>query len=191
MTIYTSLIVFLIIGGIGFLFLAVSLIIGDLFEVLDIDFDGGFDGDGGSGEIGLLDSRVVSVFLTAFGFIAAITLQMGLGIFLSAAVGLGSGVLFAGLVFAFGYFLHTQQANSSVTERDLIGRTAQVIVGIKPEGIGQISCRVGEERVEKLARLREGEEEIKVGETVFIEESAGDSFIVSSMKNTGYSLMSE
>lgn len=184
MNLYTSLIVFLIIGGVGFLFLVVSLVIGDLFEALDIDFDADFDGDGGGGgEIGILDSRVVSVFLTAFGFIAAISSQLGLGPLLSAVIGLGSGVLFGSLIFAFGYFLHTQQSSSSVTERDLIGRTAEVIVAIKPAGIGQISCRVGEERVEKLARIRDGEEEIKAGETVFIEEATGDSLIVSSMNS--------
>ncbi len=171
------LLIFLVTGGIGFMFLMISLIIGDLFEVLDLDFD--FDFDGG-GDIGILDSRVISVFLTAFGGVAAITLYLGFGGIISAIVGLTSGLTFGGLIFAFGYFLHTQQASSSVAERDLIGRTAKVIVGIQPNSIGQISCVIGEERVEKIARTRDGEA-IRVGETVFIEEISGDSFIVSPM----------
>ena len=58
------------------------------------------------------------------------------------------------------------------------GRTAQVVVGIKPDGLGQISCRIGEERVEKLARTRNGEE-IKAGQLVRIESIGSDSVIVS------------
>lgn len=182
MTEFTLLMIFLAIGAIGFLFLIISLIIGDLFDALDIGFD--TDADGGT-EIGVLDSRVISVFLTAFGFVAAIFLKLAFGTVLSLLVGLGSGILLGGLIFAFGYFLHTQEASSSVSERDLIGRTAKVVVGIRPESVGQISCRVGEERIEKLARTRDGKE-IKEGETVFIEEIAGDSFIVSTMKGYEY-----
>jgi hypothetical protein len=185
----TLLLIFLIAGGIGFIFLMISLIIGDLFEALDFDFDMDFDGDGG-GEIGILDSRVISVFLTAFGGIAALTLYIGFGGIFSSIVGLISGLVFGGLIFAFAYLLHSQQSTSSVSEGDLIGRTAKVIVGIQPGSIGQISCRIGEERVEKLARTRDGEA-IKEGVTVFIEEAAGDSFIVSSMEGTTLALIDE
>jgi len=183
----TLLLIFLIIGGIGFSFLMISLIIGDIFDALDLDFD--FDFDGG-GEIGILDSRVISVFLTTFGGIAALSIYFGLGGIISSLIGVSSGIIFGGLIFAFGYFLHTQQASSSVTDRDLIGRTAQVTVGILAGSIGQISCRIGEERVEKIARTRHGEA-IKEGETVFIEEFAGDSFIVSTMEGTDYPLIGD
>ncbi len=178
---FNSLIIFLAVGGLGFLFLVVSLILGDLFEAFDLDFDADFDADGGM-EIGILDSRVISVFLTAFGFVGAAALKFGLTVLVSTALGVGSGILFGALIFGFGYLLHTQQASSSVSERDLIGRTAKVVVAIKPGTVGQISCRIGEERVEKLARTRNGEE-LKEGVTVFIEEAAGNSFIVSSMEN--------
>ena len=182
---FNSLVIFLAIGGIGFLFLVISLIVGDLLDAFDFDFDADFDG---GMEIGILDSRVISVFLTAFGFVGAAALKFGLSVLMSSALGIGSGVLFGALIFGFGYLLHTQQASSSVSERDLIGRTAKVVVAIKPGTVGQISCRIGEERVEKLARTRDGEE-IKEGETVFIEEAAENSFIVSSMKD--YALLAD
>ena len=208
---FTPLFIFLVIGGIGFLFLMVSLIIGDVFEALDLDFgaDADFDTDvdldadvdfdadvdadldaGSGSQIGILDARVISMFMTAFGFVGSFALYGGLGVLLSTFVGLGSGVIFGGLAFAFGYFLTTQESSSSVTDRDLIGRTAKVIVGIQPDSIGQISCRIGEERIEKLARTRDGKA-IKRGETVFIEEVTSDSFIVSTMEGTGYELLSE
>ena len=60
----------------------------------------------------------------------------------------------------------------------MIGRTAQVIVSIAPGNLGQVSCRIGEERIEKLARSKDNQE-IKVGAIVRVDEIAGDSLIVS------------
>ena len=128
---------------------------------------------------------VLSMFLTAFGGIGAMAVQMGYGGWLSTFFAVGGGVIFGAVVFAFGYFLYTQQASSSVTNRDLVGRTAKVTVGIQAGSIGQISCRIGDENVEKLARTRDGTG-IELGEKVFIEEVGEDVFIVSSMK--GYAL---
>jgi hypothetical protein len=72
-----------------------------------------------------------------------------------------------------------QQASSSVTDSDLVGRMAQVTVSIGPGQVGQITCRVGDERVEKLARARD-REEIKAGSIVRVDSIAGDSVVVSS-----------
>ncbi len=179
----TLLTIFLVIGGIGFIFLLISLLVGDLFESLDFDVDG-IDGGGHS----LFDSRTISVFLTAFGGIGAVALQFGYGGFISALFGIVGGLVLGAMVFAFGYFLYSQQASSSVTMRDLIGRTAEVTVKIQAGTVGQISCRIGEETVEKLARSRSGEE-IKRGTNVFIEEITPDGFIVSPMND--YSLIDE
>jgi hypothetical protein len=60
----------------------------------------------------------------------------------------------------------------------MIGRTAQVIVSIAPGSLGQVSCRIGEERVEKLARSKDNQE-IRAGSIVRVDEIAGDSVIVS------------
>ena len=193
------LIIFLTLGGIGFLFLMLSLILGDLFEALDFDFggdldfdtdiDADFDGSGGGG-FGIFDSRVVSMFLVAFGFIGAIALQLGVGGVLGTLIGITSGLLLGGLVFAFGYYLVAQEASPPVTNREMVGHAAKVIVAIKPKSIGQISFNVREQRIDKLARTRSGKE-IKAGETVFIEEIAGNEFIVSPMDGNNYELLSE
>lgn len=170
----SSLMVFLAIAAIGFIFLLVSLILGDIFDSfgIDADLDGGADGHG------LLDSRVISVFVTSFGGFGAIGIQMGLGIAVSSLLGLAGGVVLGGLVSLFARFLYKQQSSSSVGTAQMVGRTAQVIVSIAPGSLGQISCRVGEERVEKLARSKDNQE-IKVGAMVRIDEVAGDSVIVS------------
>ena len=170
----SPLIVFLGIATLGFVFLLISLIVGDVFD--SFGFDTGLDG--GADAHGFLDSRVISVFVTAFGGFGAIGIQMGLSIVASSLLGLAGGVILGGLVSAFARFLYKQQSSSSVTTAQLVGRTAQVIVSIAPGSLGQVSCRIGEERVEKLARARDNSE-IKAGVTVRVDEVAGDSLIVS------------
>ncbi len=169
----SSLMVFLAIGAIGFIFLLVSLILGDIFDSFGVDT--GLDGTDGHG---FLDSRVISVFVTAFGGFGAIGIQIGLSIVASSLLGLAGGVVLGGVVSFFARFLYKQQSSSSVSTGQLVGRTAQVIVSIAPGSLGQISCRIGEERVEKLARSKHNLE-IKTGAIVRVDEIAGDSVIVS------------
>jgi membrane protein implicated in regulation of membrane protease activity len=166
--------VFLIIAAVGFGFLLMSLFLGDLFEHFnaDIDLNSGNDG------IALLDSRVISIFLTAFGGVGAICSKLGVGVTFSSVGGLIGGITLGGIVYYFGRLLYQQQASSSVEGRQLIGRAAEVVVAIKPGSVGQISCRIGAERVEKLARSK-SDSEIKAGSQVRIEEIAGESVIVS------------
>lgn len=170
----SPLVVFLGIAAIGFIFLFITLFLGDIFDGLGIDagVDGGADGHG------FLDSRVISVIVTSFGGFGAIGIQMGLGIVASSLIGLAGGVLLGGLVSLFARFLYKQQSSSSIGTELMVGRTAQVIVSIAPGSLGQVSCRVGEERIEKLARSRDNLE-IKAGALVRVEAIAGDSVIVS------------
>ena len=170
----SPLLVFLIIAAIGFVFLLVSLVVGDLFD--SFGFDAGADGvaDGHA----VLDSRVISVYVTSFGGFGAIGIQMGLSIVVSSLIGLAGGAVLGGIVSLFARFLYKQQSSSSVSTAQMVGRTAQVIVSIAPGSLGQVSCRVGEERIEMLARAKDNLE-IKAGAMVRVEEIAGDSVIVS------------
>ena len=177
--------IFLAIGALGFLFLLVSLIVGDIFEAVGVDLS--FDA---SHDFGVLDSRVIAIFLTAFGGFGAIGTSLGWGAVGGSLFGLAGGFFFGAIVFYFGKLLYSQQSSSSVAMEDLIGRTAQVIVNIKPDQLGQISCRIGEERVEKLARTTSGEE-IKAGQLVRIESIGSDSVIVSIDDGERLSLFSE
>ena len=179
--------IFLIIGAIGFLFLLISLVVGDVFEAFGFDFDPDLDG---SGDFGLFDSRVIAIFLTAFGGGGTIAAALGYGTPASLGAGFLGGIVFGAIVFYFGKFLHSQQASSAVRLEEMLGRSAEVIVSIKPGQVGQISCRVGEERIEKLARARDGRE-IKAGALVRIDSIASDSVIVSADDGDGFSLFSE
>jgi membrane protein implicated in regulation of membrane protease activity len=165
---------FAIIGAIGFVFLIISLVVGDIFEAVGVDL--GVGGDTGL-DFGFLDSRVLAVFITAFGGFGAIGVQMGLGAVAASFIGLFGGIVFAVVVSLFGRFLVGQQASSSVTDDDLIGRTAQVSVAIKPGEVGHVSIRVGDQRVDKIARSK-ASDEIKAGTLVKVAAIAGDSIVV-------------
>ena len=167
------LLLFAIIGGIGFLFLLISLVVGDLFEAVGFDFDHG----GADADFGLLDSRVIAVFLTAFGGFGVIAVQNGYGAVAGSFAGLLGGVVFAAVVSVFGRFLIGQQASSTVTDDDLVGKTAQVTVAIKPGTVGQITAKIGDERVERIARAKDGAE-IAAGTIVKVDAVVGDSIIV-------------
>jgi hypothetical protein len=167
------LVLFAVIGGVGFLFLLVSLVVGDVFEAVGFDLDGGAAGT----DFGLLDSRVIAVFLTAFGGFGLIAVQSGFGAVGASIAGLIGGIVFGAVVSVFGRFLIGQQASSTVTDDDLVGRTAQVTVAIKSGAIGQITAKIGDERVEKIARAKDGAE-IASGSIVKVDSVIGDAVIV-------------
>ncbi len=173
----TALSVFLIIAAVGFGFLLVSLVFGEIFELLGFDLHTGDFGAADSGH-GFIDSRVVSVFVTAFGGFGAIGIWSGLNTLVSSLLGIAGGIVLALVISLFGRFLLSQQASSSVSTKQLLGRTAQVVVTIPAGGVGQISCRIGEERLERLARSADGVE-LKHGAMVRIDDITGDSIIVS------------
>ena len=172
----SAFITFLAIAAFGFVFVVASSILGDIFEHGDL----GHDTDGHGGGPSVLSSRVLSVFVTAFGSFGAIAIHLGYGLGLSTVIGFGGGVLFAGIIYLFASFLYGQQASSHVQISDLVGRTAQVSVAIPQSGMGQVRCTLGDSVVEKLARASSNEEIalntlVKitsiVGDTVFVERA--------------------
>ena len=165
--------VFLGISAIGFVFLIVSLVFGEMFDHLDTSFDH----DLGNGGPGFLSTRVLSVFITAFGGFGAVATYYGLGTLGSSGVAFLSGLFFAGLIYAFATFLYGQQASSGVRTQDLVGRPARVIVPIPAGGVGQVRCQLGEELVDKIARVRDGSA-VPDNAAVTIAEVLGDTVIV-------------
>jgi membrane protein implicated in regulation of membrane protease activity len=178
--------VFLAIGGIGFLFLLISLAVGDIFDAIGFHVDSNLDGN----DFGLLDSRVVSVFLTAFGGFGAIGAINAFNPFISSILGIVGGISFGAIVYYFGKLLFSQQSTSNIGNDDLIGRTGQVTVAIMPNQLGQVTFIVGEERFEKLARSADNSA-IDIGVTVKVDSFAGDSILVRADKGEGFLLFTE
>ncbi|MBI1983074.1 MAG: hypothetical protein HYS61_02620 [Acidobacteria bacterium] len=169
--------VFLGLAAIGFIFLLISLVAGELFDLGDLF--GGHDvdvGDHGGGP-SFFSSRVISVFITAFGGFGAIGSHLGYGVGVSTAMGVASGLVFGGLLYLFITFLHGQEASSDVRVGDLVGSTGQVSVAIPKGGLGQVRCSQGESVVEKIARSQDGEE-ISVNTLVKVEAVVGETILV-------------
>jgi len=172
--------VFLAIALLGFLFLLISLIFGEVFEHFEFAHDLGHGLDHGGP--GFFSVRGIAVFITAFGGVGAIGTYLGYGVFPSSGFGFISGFALATLVYFFARFLYGQQASSTTTAAELVGRAAQVSVRIPENGVGQVRCLVGETMVDKIARSRDGNA-IAHNSVVRIEEIAGDSVIVSAATN--------
>ncbi len=169
----SQFVVFLGISAIGFVFLIVSLVFGELFDHLDASVDHDWTGEGPA----ILSSRVLSVFVTAFGGFGAISTQYGLGTLAASGVGFLGGVCFAALIYAFASFLFRQQASSGIRTAELVGRPARVVVPIPEGGVGQVRCQVGEELMDKIARSRDGSA-IADNTSVTIVQVLGDSVVV-------------
>ena len=169
----SAFVTFLAIAVFGFVFVIASSILGDLFEHGDL----GHDADGHGAGPSLLSSRILSVFITAFGSFGAIGTHLGYGVGVSTGMGFGGGVLFAGVIYLFASFLYSQQASSHVRISDLLGSTAQVSVAIPKGGVGQVRCTLGDTVVEKVARAGP-DEDIPVNALVKISNLAGDVVLV-------------
>jgi membrane protein implicated in regulation of membrane protease activity len=165
--------VFLAIAGVGFVFLIVSAFFGEIFD----HFDVGLDHDLDHGGPGFFSTRIISVFVTAFGGFGAIATFYGLQPLAASGVGFGSGVVFASLIYSFARFLYGQQASSDIRSADLVGQVARVVVTIPAGGVGQVRCRLGEELVDKIARTRNGDP-IPENTPVRVEEVLGDTVVV-------------
>ncbi|MBI2834513.1 MAG: hypothetical protein HYX76_08835 [Acidobacteria bacterium] len=183
---FSAFTVFLAIAGLGFVFLLISLVFGGLFEHLDVAFDHDFE----HGGPGFFSTRVMSVFVTAFGGFGAVASYYGMSAPAASFVGFVSGVGFGSMIYAFARFLYGQQASTDVRVADLVGRTARVIVGIPSNGVGQVRFRIGEELVDKIARSKDGQA-IAEHATVTIDEVLGDTVVVREGLKTEGSLRTE
>jgi membrane protein implicated in regulation of membrane protease activity len=161
--------IFLAVGFVGFLVLMVSALFGEVFEHFD-----GLDDHGGPG---FFSSRVMAVFITAFGGAGAVATYYGLSPMPASGVGLVTGAVFGGGIYSFARFLFGQQSSSDVRASDLVGQIARVVVAIPAGGVGQVRCRLGEELVDKIARTRDG---VALGEnmSVQVEDVVGETVIV-------------
>jgi len=173
---FSAFSVFLAIAAVGFLFLVISFLFGELFGHGDVGAHGG-DVHGDTHGVGFFNTRVVSVFITAFGGFGAIGVHLGYRTEISTLIGLVGGAVFGGIIYLFASFLYSQQASSGTLVGDLVGLTAEVSVAIPKDGLGQVRCSVGENVIEKLARTLDGQA-IPANTSVKIESIAGETLLV-------------
>jgi membrane protein implicated in regulation of membrane protease activity len=165
--------VFLAIAAIGFLFLLISLIFGEIFGHFG---DLHVDHDLSHGGPSFFSVRILSVFVVAFGGFGAVATHYGLSVVPASGIGFLSGVFFASLIWAFAGFLYGQQATTEVRS-DLLGQMARVVIAIPAGGIGQVRCHIGEELVDKIARSQDGQP-VPENAVVRVEEVLGEVVVV-------------
>lgn len=168
-----AFIVFLAIAAVGFLFLIISLFFGEIFE----HFDGSLDHDMDHGGPGFFSTRIISVFITAFGGFGAIATDQGASALAASGIGAVAGFLLAAPVYFLAKFLYGQQASSEHRSQDLVGKVGRVVVSIPAGGVGQVRCTLGEELVDKIARGREPDA-IPENTSVIVEEVVGETIVV-------------
>jgi hypothetical protein len=179
--------------GIGFLYALIILIIGGVHEVvsaidvhlptdLHLPVDLGHAGPSvDHGEVGVpsLSPITLASFITAFGAFGLVATQLfdqsARASLVWAALG---GLVVAAIAhFAFGYFLIAPQGSSTVTARDIIGATAEVITPIPAHGVGEIAFVAQGGRVTSTARSLDGSA-IGRGTTVVIDNLVGNVALV-------------
>ncbi len=171
----SAFVVFLSIAGIGFFFLLISLIFGEIFDFFhfDADMDHGLDHGGPS----FFSTRVLSVFITAFGGVGAIGVRYGMSVGVASLLGLGSGAALGSLIYWFARFLYGQQASSDMSSRDMVGQTGRVVIGIPAGGVGQVRLQIGETLVDKIARAQDGQP-IPENAVARVEDILGETLVV-------------
>ena len=179
------MLIYAAIGAVGFLLLAIMLVAGDIFGG-DHDVAGDHDPGGdymesGHGGPGIFSVRIMAAFLTAFGVGGIIGRYYELSHPASSGVGVLCGVVMAGLVLQFAKLLHSQQASSEIKMTSLVGRTAEVTVGIPAGGVGQVTLIVGGERSEHIARA-EASGPVPRGAEVVVTGLRGDGLVVAPPK---------
>ena len=169
------------IGAFGFLFLVLMLFVGEVFggdheiHAGDVGADhGDFGHEGGPS---IFSARIMASFLTAFGVGGVIARYYDLPHPAAAGCGVVTGVVMSGIVYQFAKVLYSQQASSEVRMVRLIGKTAEVTVGIPHGGMGQVTLEDGGERTMQIARSKDGSA-IPPGSAVVVTALLGDSIVV-------------
>ncbi len=173
------MLIYALIGAFGLLFLLAMLFVGEIFDgdhELHVDTaDHGDLGDGGGP--GIFSARIMAAFLTAFGVGGLVARYYQLSHPAASGVGVIAGIVLAGIVYQFAKLLYSQQASSEVHMASLVGKSAQVTVGIPEGGVGQVSLTFKGEQTTQIARSSDGRA-IKTGTDVVITALRGDSIVV-------------
>ena len=132
---------FLVIGLVGLALVAVSLVLGDLF-------DGVFDALAGD----VFSSAVIGGFVSAFGFGAALMQGLGTPAVVSVPVGLGAGVVVGSLAWWLTKLVKDGGSDATLTADDALGRSGRVISAIPADGFGAVRLMIGGHSVQLNAK---------------------------------------
>ncbi len=147
--------IFASIFGVGFVILLFNLIFGGDADA-DADVDAIDDIDGSSGP-SIFSLKMVSMLAVGFGSVGfGMRATTEASMLQSSLAGIG-GALVVGIV---GYLIlkvfYASQYNSTITDNDIIGATANLIDAIPENGLGQVACILRGREVTYRARTADG-----------------------------------
>jgi membrane protein implicated in regulation of membrane protease activity len=168
----TETLVFLAIAVASFLAVGGSF----LFGGHDHDFSHDHDIGGGDHGVPFFSPQIIFSFTLGFGAAGAVASAYGLKLHWSILIGFGFGFLMAGAVYALFAVIYKQQATSLIETSSTIGKVANVLSVIPPDGSGEIGLQVEGQYRTYLARSRAGE--IPKGSRVKVVENQGGQLVV-------------
>jgi membrane protein implicated in regulation of membrane protease activity len=164
----TATVVFLIIGGLGLVVLALSLLGAEILHFGHPDVDGP------------VSLEAVAGFVGAFGFVAAIAselLDAGTAVAVLAAAGAGvvAAVPTAYLALRLARAARNMRTDPTPTRQDLVGCLGVVVTPIPAAGYGEVRVRVAGQPVKLNARA---DRPVPIGARVFVVEAPSDTSVV-------------
>jgi membrane-bound ClpP family serine protease len=151
--------VFLSIFIVGFAVLVISMIFGhDTGDGFDHDLGGDAGVDADHGGPNIFSVRMISLLLVGFGGGGfGVRATSDASMLVASMAGLGGAAVVGVIGYVIIRMFYSSQASSTITDRDIIGCTANLIDGISGTGNGQISCVLRGREITYLARSRGGE----------------------------------
>lgn len=156
---------FLIIGGVGIVVLALSVLVGDLFHFGHPDAAGPFS------------LPAVAGFIGAFGFIgaAAAVVTGSDGLLVPVAAGTVAAVPTAWLATRMARMAMNMRTDATPTQRDMIGTTGVIVTAITGNGFGEVRISLGGQPVKLSARA---DRPIALGARVFVVEATSPTSVI-------------
>lgn len=143
------------------------------------DHDGGDGGDASDGEptISIFSTKVVATLFMGFGAAGAIARSYNMGYLSSSLIGLLSGVVLGGVMYAILTVFIRQQASSIVSTSSAVGCVGTVTVSIGENSAGEVGVDVQGQYGSYLARSRDGRP-IAKGLPVRVVQTVGSQLVV-------------
>ena len=173
----------IMIGGFGFLLFSLIFGVDHDAEVdhdfdVDHDLDHDVDHDTDSGPHHRWFSlKVISCFATGFGAVGAVIRGFGGGTFWSLLGAVTSGIVMAVLTDFLILLFLKQQASSQISIQQLVGKTGEVTLTIKPRSFGEVTVSHQGQRFSGRAQCPK-DLTIPQGSSVKILRAEGSTFIV-------------
>jgi membrane protein implicated in regulation of membrane protease activity len=158
----------------SFLFVAGSFLFGgDHHDVGDHDHDVGGDFHDNDASLSLFSPKVIFTFLLGFGAAGAVASHYELRTHWCVLIGIGCGICLALVAYGMLTLIYKQQATSLINTNNAIGRTAQVLTEIPPNGTGEVGLEVQGQYQTYLARARRNDGIPKGSRVTVVENQAG------------------